>query len=299
MNMIAIDIGNTNIAVGLYVDDQEQYVRTVPGAAEDARRRIGDLLVEGWNRFPLVAGSKEHKRDGLIVASSVKDAWMEMVREVCREKLGEKIKVIGRDVPLPIEMGVEDAAAVGTDRVVNAAAAFAVIEDACVVASFGTAVTIDLVDEQGVFLGGVIAPGFEMGASALHAGTAQLPKVTVAAPRDPVGGNTTEAINAGLFYSAVGLLRTMTEMYAEQLGKWPHTIVTGGGAGLLKGHCDFVDSWVDNLTVRGVVLAYKKHLADRAQMEEAGMREGGRAIGGEDEDSGTDEEMDTNMDDSR
>jgi type III pantothenate kinase len=268
MNLIAIDIGNTMITTGLYLDDQEKWVRSIPGKADDAKKQLTDLLMEAWGRIPPVEGSVEKKRNGVIVVSSVQNDWGRMVEELCRETLGEKILLIGREIPLPIEMAVNDPSAVGTDRVVNAAAAFSVIEDACVVASFGTAVTIDLVDEDGVFLGGVIAPGIEMGADALHDGTSRLPRVKVESPRDPVGANTVAAINAGLIYSAAGLLRMVVEKFAEQIGKWPHTIVTGGAAGLIKNQCDFVDSWISDLAVRGIVIAFKKHLDDIDEIDE-------------------------------
>ena len=88
-------------------------------------------------------------------------------------------------------------------------------------------------------------------------------KVEVERPKTPFGANTLEAINCGLYYSAVGLLRTVTEKYAEELERWPQVVVTGGAAEAIKEDCDFVDSWVPNLPVRGVVLAYKKHLADQ------------------------------------
>ena len=135
-----------------------------------------------------------------------------------------------------------------------------------VVADFGSAVTIDLVDEQGVFLGGVIAPGFDLAAKALYEGTAQLPQIKIHKPKDAIGANTIEAINAGLFYSAVGLLRAVTEKYAEQLEKWPQTIVTGAGAEVIKDACDFVDTWVSDLAVTGIVLAYKKDLDFQAEL---------------------------------
>ncbi len=268
MNLIAIDIGNTTITTGLYLDDQEKWVRSIPGKADDARKQLTDLLTEAWGRIPPVEGSVEKKRNGVIVVSSVQDEWEQMVEGLCGETLGERILLIGRDVPLPIEMAIDDPSAVGTDRVVNAAAAFAVIEDACVVASFGTAVTIDLIDEDGVFLGGVIAPGIEMGADALHAGTSRLPRVKVEPSKDPIGANTVDAINAGLIYSAAGLLRMVAESFAEQIGKWPHTIVTGGAAGLIKNQCDFVDSWINDLAVRGIVIAFKKYLNDTDQIDE-------------------------------
>ncbi|MBW8036172.1 MAG: type III pantothenate kinase [Planctomycetes bacterium] len=258
MNLVAIDIGNTNVTVGLFVGDSEKFIESVSGDDTD---KLGALLVEAWEQIPLVTSADVDLRDGSIVVSSVKGEWTKKVREICKAKLDETIKVIGVDINLPIEMGVENPMDVGTDRVVAAAAAFAVVEDAVVVADFGTAVTIDLVDEEGVFMGGVIAPGFTISAKALSERTAKLPEIDVHTPKDAVGGNTEEAVNAGL-------LKTVVEKYAEEIGRWPHTIVTGGDFGIIKDECAFVDSWVSNLVVRGVVLAYKKHLAVQGEIAE-------------------------------
>jgi type III pantothenate kinase len=125
-------------------------------------------------------------------------------------------------------------------------------------------VTIDLVDEQGVLLGGIIAPGFSLSARALSEWTAQLPKVDIHEPKSCVGGSTVEAINNGLYYSAVGLLEAVTRRFAEELGRWPQLVVTGKAASMIKADCEIVDSWVSDLTVRGVVMAYQKHIADKA-----------------------------------
>ena len=265
MNIIALDIGNSNITVGLFVDDAEKFITSVPGSDQE---KLVEVLTEAWDQIPFVDGAVEKIHNGTIVASSVKPEWTKLVKDLCKEHLGEKVKVIGDEIPLPMEMGVDNYKEVGTDRVVAAAAAFAVVEDAVVVADFGTAITIDLVDEQGVFMGGIIAPGLELSAKALCEGTAQLPVVEVHTPKDAIGTNTLEAINAGIYFSAVGLLKTVCESYASEIDRWPQTIVTGGAAEVIKQDCDFVDNWVPNLVVRGVVLAFKKYLADQVQMAE-------------------------------
>ncbi len=272
MNIIAIDIGNTNISVGLFVEDTEKYIEMMPGTETE---ELCKTIVSAWKEIPFAKSAKVKKRDGVIVVSSVNSERTKAVENICKKELDEKIKIIGREIPLPIEMSVDDPMAVGTDRVVNAAAAFAVVEDAVVVADFGTAVTIDLVDEEGVFLGGVIAPGFKISAKALNLMTDKLPDTghKVETPKSPAGANTLEAINCGLYYSAVGLLRTVVEKYAEELGRWPQVIVTGGAAEAIKADCDFVDSWVPNLSVRGIVLAYKKSLFDQAETTELEVKD--------------------------
>ncbi len=268
MNIIAIDIGNTNIKLAFYLDDEEKFLRSLDGDAPDVRGQLAEVLRECWKQIPPVKSAKDTVRDGVIVVSSVKPVWTAMVEQIVKTSLGERIQLIGREIPLPLEMGVENPQQVGTDRVVAAAAAYAVIEGAVAVADFGTAITIDLVDDDGVFRGGIIAPGFAMGAKALHSGTAQLPLVKVNRPQGGYGANTEQAINAGLYYSAVGLLETVVRKYAEEIGKWPHVIVTGTAAEMLKGDCEFVDSWVPDLAVRGIVVAYKKYIFEKAHIDE-------------------------------
>jgi len=260
MNVIAIDIGNTNIGIGLYLDDKEQFVKSIPG---NAKTKLTSCLKSVWQKVPVAEGSKEKKRNGVIVVSSVKPAWTKLVQKIVKDDLGEKVYIIGKEIPLPMTLRVDELDKVGTDRVVSAAAAFDVVEDAVVVADFGTAVTIDLVDEHGVFLGGVICPGFEISANALKYNTAQLPNIKVTKPKAPYGRNTAEAINCGLYYSIVGALQEVIRRYAEEIGTWPQTIITGSGAKTIHTDCEFIDNYVPHLVIKGVFLAYKTPLMTR------------------------------------
>ena len=260
MNLIAIDIGNTNIGVGLFLKGEEQFVKSVSG---EATVELTDLLKSTWEMIPVARSSREGKRDGVIVASSVKPAWTELVRNIVKQTTGEKMLLVGKDIPFPIEISIDEPDKVGIDRVLAASAAYAVAEHAVAVADFGTAVTIDLVDDRGVFCGGVIFPGFEMSANALHNDTAQLPKVTVTRPEWPFGKNTVDAINAGLYYSAISSLQEIVRRYAETLGTWPQTIITGSGAKLIKDDCEFVDNYVPDLVIKGIALAYQKFIESK------------------------------------
>lgn len=260
MNIIAVDIGNTNITVALYLKDEEQFTKSIPGRS---RAKLTHLFKSAWQKIPIAKSSKEKKRDGVIVVSSVKPAWTKLVRQIAKENLGEKVYIIGKNIPLPMRLWVDEPEKVGTDRVVSAAAAYAVVEDAVVVADFGTAVTIDLVDEKGIFQGGVICPGFEISVAALKKNAAQLPKVKVTRPKTPYGKTTDQAINCGLYYSAVATLQEVIRRYAEKIGKWPHTVLTGAAAELIKDDCDFIDSYVPNLVVKGIVLAYRKYIEEK------------------------------------
>jgi type III pantothenate kinase len=262
MNIIAIDIGNTNITIALYLKGQEQFIKSVSGRS---RAKLTDLLKSAWDKIPIAKSSKDRKRDGVIVVCSVKPAWTELVREIVKENLGEKLHIIGKDIPLPMTLWVDEPEKVGTDRVVEAAAAYAVVKEPVAIADFGTAVTIDLVNESGIFLGGVICPGLEIGARALKEHTAQLPLAKITRPKAPYGKNTTEAIKCGLYYSAVATVQEVIRRYAEEIGKWPHTVLTGSAAEIIKDDCDFIDSYVPNLVVKGIVLAYQKYIEEKIE----------------------------------
>jgi len=262
MNIIAVDIGNTNITVGLFLKGQEKHIKSTPGGSE---LKLTEFLKSAWHEIPVAKSSKEKKRDGVIVVSSVKPAWTKAVQQLVKKTLGEKVYIIGKDIPLPITLWVDEPDEVGTDRVVSAAAAYDVVEDAVVIADFGTAVTIDLVDQHGVFRGGVICPGFEISAEALKQNTAQLPKIKVTKPKTPYGKNTPEAINCGLYYSAVATLQEVIRRYAEKIGRWPQTVITGAAAKVIKDDCDFIDSYVPNLVVKGIVLAYRKYIEQKIE----------------------------------
>jgi len=260
MNIIAIDIGNTNIHIGLFLDGEEKSIESIAGKSQ---ARLAQCLKSAWEQIPVLESSKEGKRDGAIVASSVKPAWTKIVRQVAANSLGENILIIGEDIPLPMTCWVDEPDKVGTDRVVSAAAAYAVAQDAVVVADFGTAVTIDLVDANGIFKGGVICPGFEISAKALKENTAQLPNIKVTRPKAPYGKNTADAINCGLYYSIIGALQDVIRRYAEEIGKWPQTVITGAGAKVIAGDCDFIDNYVPNLVLKGIVLAYQKYIEEK------------------------------------
>ena len=260
MNIIAVDIGNTNINIGLFLEGKEEFVESIPGGS---RAKLTNCLKSAWQKIPIIESSKEHKRNGVIVVSSVKPAWTKVIREIAEVHLDEEIHIIGKDIPLPMQLWVNEPDKIGTDRVVSAAAAYEVAEDVVIVADLGTAVTIDLVDQNGIFLGGVICPGFEISAKALRDYTAQLPNIKVTKPKAPYGKNTVDAINCGLYYSILGALQEIIRRYAEEFGKWPQTVITGSGAKVIADDCEFIDNYVPNLVVKGIVLAYKKYLEEK------------------------------------
>jgi type III pantothenate kinase len=176
---------------------------------------------------------------------------------------------VGEDIDLPISTDVPEPEKLGTDRLCTAAGAYAKLKTACVVADFGTALTIDLVADNNMFLGGTILPGIDLSARALHEHTALLPLVEVGTPTETLGKETASAIRNGVFAMMVGALREITERYATEIGKWAPLVLTGGDARAVAGACDFVDHVIPDLCLDGLVIAYRNAVAHALRKDES------------------------------
>jgi type III pantothenate kinase len=196
-----------------------------------------------------------------IIGSVVPDA-LERVRGRVSDRLDQEALVIGDTIPLPMDVDVTDKKAIGVDRVCEAFAAYDRLQAACTVVGFGTCVTIDLIDDEGTLRGGAILPGMRMQLAAMHEHTAVLPEASPGVPALPYGRNTVEAMQTGVVRGLTGAVRGIVEGYATHLNRWPQVVATGGDAPFFQPHCDFIDTFVSNLVLRGVGLAYSKHLAE-------------------------------------
>ncbi len=251
-SVLACDVGNSAVHFAHVQGDNVTEPQVVPIGELS---RLGDALAELWRTMP--APRK-------IVAGSVNPSALKALEAAASEATGQAVLVIGRDLPMPMETDIENPGAVGVDRICAALAAYDRLGHACVVADFGTAVTIDCVSEDGVFLGGAILPGLNMSADCLHKATAQLPRVELRRPTWVFGRNTNEAILTGIMASARGALRELVENYATELGHWPLVILTGGDASLVcerPADSELVQAVVPDLVIRGVAMAYYNTLA--------------------------------------
>ncbi len=250
-SVLTCDVGNGAIH---FAHVQGKEVTTMQAMQIGDLRGLGDALGELWRQMP------EPKR---IAAGSVNPAGLKALEAAADQAIGEGVLAVGRELPLPIEADLEHPESIGADRLCGAAAAFDRCGAACVVADFGTAVTIDCVSDEGVFLGGAILPGLNMGAESLKTRTALLGKVKLAEPKWVFGKNMQQAIVGGLVFGARGALRELVEAYATELGHWPIVVVTGGHAKLICGApnaSELIQARVDDLVLRGVAIAYYKTL---------------------------------------
>ena len=252
MAILAIDIGNTRTRLAR-VDRRKVSASTVLPTGEAPR--IDEAMKTLYQQ-------SEEKKPTPIVICSVVPHMTDHLEEAARLALDAEPRIIGRNLPLPLKLNLKDAQRVGCDRVVAAAMAFERIGKAVAVASFGTAITIDCVNDDGAFLGGAILPGLQLSAKVLEEHTAQLPLVDLVPPETPWGRDTAEAISAGIVFGAAGALREIIERYAAELGRWPELIVTGGDGPLMAKYCDFIRVVVPDLLLMGIELTYEYARAD-------------------------------------
>ena len=250
-DLLVIDIGNTSVTLGTVLGGTVGDIRTI---GPDEGQELGDGLASLWAAMD--AGNAKR-----IVIGSVVPATLTRVREAVDRHLGEESLVVSEQIALPMPVDLEHPERVGVDRVCCAAAAHETLRHACVVVDFGTAITIDLVSDDGTFVGGTISPGLELSARSLAEHTAALPLVALRVPDQAVGTDTESAIRAGVVYGALGALREITERFASTIGKWPTLIATGGDAALVANECDFIDRVVPDLCLRGLALAYRLQTA--------------------------------------
>lgn len=253
-HLVLVSLGNTRAAIAAWTEER----RAAAGHfGVDRLDEALDELERLWNSFPAQATRA-------VVVGSVNPPRLREFAAGCERRQIEPVLVVGESLELPLQVDLPEPERVGTDRLCAAAAAFARMKTACVVADFGSAVTIDLVGDDGVFLGGTIFPGMAMCARALHEYTAQLPLVEVAGAAEIIGKSTVGAIRGGILGMMAGALREITERYATEVGKWPPLIVTGGDAEVVAGACDFVDRVVPDLGLDGLVIAYQQSFPSNA-----------------------------------
>lgn len=250
--LLAVVVGNTNSRLGIFQGRTlERSERLSNQSSEDVAARIAE-----WG-----AALTENENSALVVASDNQPLSDRVLASIDRASPLTLYRV-GVDLPVPIERALREDATPGQDRLLNALAAWDTMQQACVVVDAGTALTIDFVDGEGVFQGGAIAPGASMMLEALHDRTAALPAVALEAPDDePFGKNTHQSMLQGVYWGIRGMVRALTERYAEAYEAYPPVIVTGSDAPLLFEGDELIDRLEPDLTLRGIECACRQALA--------------------------------------
>jgi type III pantothenate kinase len=250
--LLCIDIGNTNITLGLY---QGETLGPRWRLATDHDRMPDEFALQILGLLQM-AGLSPTDVDGAAVASVVPPLtgkWL----DVCRTSLRCEPLVVDAGVRTGVRVRYDDPKAVGADRVVDAVAAFRMYGGPAIVVDFGTATTFDAISADGDYLGGAIAPGIGIAAEALFSRAAKLTRVEITRPPSAIGRNTTHSIQSGLLFGNVGLVEGMVERFRRELGGQAKVIGTGGLAELIARETPVIEILAPWLTLDGLRMIYE------------------------------------------
>ena len=258
--LLCVDVGNTEIAFGLYANTNENEVR--PPLVRDWRMHTETRMTADELEVA-IGGLLGRRYVGEITGVSALSTVPSLLRELklLVERRDEPSVVVGPGVRTGVPLLVDNPREVGADRVVNTLAAHRLYETACVVVDFGTSTNIDVVSAKGEFLGGVLAPGVEISMEALATRAAALRTVELVAPRSVIGKNTVECLQAGVLYGFAEQVDGLVRRILDELGPGPVTVIgTGGLAPLMVGETATITEHVPDLTLLGLRLAYLRNV---------------------------------------
>ena len=252
--LLAIDSGNTNAVFAVYEGDR---LRASWRVSTNARRTADEYAV--WlTQLMALAGLTRTDIDAAIIANVVPEAGFNLLA-LCRGYLNCEPLVVGTPgcrlgIGVDVDMPAEN---VGADRVANAVAGRDRHQTPLMVVDFGTATNFDIVDRNGNYCGGVIAPGPYLSLQALEMAAAQLPLVAIQRPPTVVGRSTVPAMQSGVFWGYVGLIEGLVRRIRSERGEAMGVVGTGGLAPLFAAATDIIDEVDPDLTIWGLRLIYR------------------------------------------
>ncbi len=250
--LLAVDVGNTEITLGVFVADRLSVHWRVTTATARTPHEWAALLTS----FLTQAGHSTHEIRAAVEAS-VAPAVTEELAHGIELAVGFRPVHVGPESGLPISLDVDEPRSVGADRVVNTLAAAALYQRDTIVVDFGTATTFDCITSVGTFLGGVIAPGIQVAAETLSRRAAKLPATELLPPERVIGRRTEDCIRAGVLYGATdavdGIVRRIKAEWPT--GADPYVVATGGLAEVVAPLCREIEHVEPNLTLLGLRVA--------------------------------------------
>lgn len=253
--LLAIDVGNTNITCAAFKGRDLVNEWRIATSASRTAEEYGVWLSQAMSLDGLTLGDITD----VIVATVVPETTFNL-KGLCRRYFNVAPMVIGEEgVKLGMNPMIENPAEAGADRLVDAVAAHAKYGGPLVVIDFGTATTFDVVDKDGNYTGGVIAPGVNLSLDALHGAAAKLPRIAVERPGRVIGKNTIECMQAGIYWGYIAMIEGLVTRIRAEFGEELKTVATGGLAPLFFKGTDIIDHVDGDLTLTGLVEIFYKN----------------------------------------
>ncbi len=250
--LLAIDVGNTNTVFAVFQGDVLEHswrCKTESARSADEYavflKQLFDLVSIDWSDI-----------SGVVVSSVVPDTNFNL--KVLCEKYAEVTPVFVDAHSAGVPISLSQPQEVGADRLANAAYVISAYDLPAVVVDFGTATTFDVIDKDGVYSGGIIAPGVRLSISALAERAAKLPQITVEHPETVIGKDTRSAMQSGMYWGYIGMIEKILSKIEEEIGEKPYVIATGGLAPLYAQSTAVIDMVDDSLILKGLLEIYKR-----------------------------------------
>jgi type III pantothenate kinase len=274
--LLALDVGNTNMKLGLYRLDAALPAAPAKGAASDGQRtdlaahwrltthraqtvdEYGVLFLNLFERNGHSASEVTH-----IIISSVVPPIDATLRQVCETYFHLSPLFVEPGIKTGMPVLVDNPAELGADRLADAISAFERYGGPCIVVNFGTATKFEVISERGEYLGGAIAPGLGISADALFSRAAKLGRIEIKRPPKVIGTNTVTHLQSGLYYGYIGLVDGILERIFAELGTRPKVVATGGLAQLVAADSRSIDEIDDMLTLDGLRILFERNRTPR------------------------------------
>ena len=252
--LVVVDIGNTNITLGIYHQDDLIGTYRMTTKKESTSDEYGVLLIEFLHM------SNVHTKDVKdVIISSVVPNINYSFSSACIKYLKKKPIFVGPGIKTGINIKIDNPGSLGADRLVDAAGAYYKYGGPCIVIDFGTATTYDVVSDKGEFIGGATAAGIGITAKALSSMAAQLPEIEIKKPDKITAKNTIHSMQAGVVYGYIGQTEYIISKLKEEYEKELKVVSTGGLGKVISNETKLIDIYDPNLTFYGLKIIYDKN----------------------------------------
>ena len=253
--LFCIDIGNTNIVLGVTDSDRIVYHWRIRTEKEITADELGIMVA---NLFQSVGMRMEQVKNTIV--SCVVPPLLNTVQEFSLRYFSTKPIIVGPGLKTGMPVQYDNPREVGADRIVNAVGAYEKYHKALIVVDFGTATTFDYISQDGVYMGGAIAPGVLISCEALFQKASKLPRVEIfARPKRVIAKDTVSSMNVGIVYGYAGLVDGIVRRIKKESGEGPTVIATGGLASLISDVSETIDCVEEFLTLQGLMTIFKKN----------------------------------------
>lgn len=252
--IIAIDIGNTNTVLGCFEGDRILFVERL---STDTTKTVLEYAISVKNVLEMYQIDVADTEGAII--SSVVPPLTNLFKEAIKKITGCDCMVVGPGIKTGLNILMDNPAQVGSDLIVTAVAGIAQYPLPLIIIDMGTATTMEVVDKNRNFIGGMILPGVRISLDGLTSGTSQLPRISLEVPKRAIGKNTIDSMKSGIVLGNASCIDGMIDRIEEELGEKATYVATGGLAGCITPHCKHDIILDDELLLKGLMLIYHKN----------------------------------------